>query len=105
MQDKVVVITGGSSGIGKALAEEYMGQENVIDLPIRMTGEDFSYYTHVVPGCFYRLGTSGADGSSHHLLLEISPEPEQGETGKQKLLQHLAKNCIYLIPLPHQTKR
>jgi len=39
-------------------AKEYMGAENVIDLPIRMTAEDFSYYSHQVPSCFYRLGTA-----------------------------------------------
>ncbi len=36
---------------------EYLGQQFVVDLPIRMTAEDFSYYTQVMPGCFYRLGT------------------------------------------------
>ena len=36
---------------------EYMGKKNVVDLPIRMTAEDFSYYSHEIPGCFYRLGT------------------------------------------------
>ncbi|MEM6723418.1 MAG: amidohydrolase [Bacteroidota bacterium] len=41
----------------KAQAIEFLGAENVIDLPIRMTAEDFSYYTHVIPGVFYRLGT------------------------------------------------
>ncbi len=41
----------------KAWAIEYMGEENVVDLPIRMTAEDFAYYSHEVPGCFYRLGT------------------------------------------------
>ncbi len=38
-------------------AKEYLGAENVIDLPIRMTAEDFAYYSHQVPSCFYRLGT------------------------------------------------
>ena len=41
-----------------SFAKEYMGAENVIDLPIRMTAEDFSYYSHQVPSCFYRLGTA-----------------------------------------------
>ncbi len=36
---------------------EYMGKKNVVELPIRMTAEDFSYYSHEIPGCFYRLGT------------------------------------------------
>ncbi|MGB1241134.1 MAG: M20 metallopeptidase family protein [Chitinophagales bacterium] len=37
-------------------AIEYLGKENVIDLPKRMTAEDFAYYTHETKGCFYRLG-------------------------------------------------
>ena len=38
-------------------AKEYLGNENVIDLDLRMTAEDFSYYSQVAPVCFYRLGT------------------------------------------------
>ncbi len=41
----------------KANAIEFLGAENVVDLPIRMTAEDFAYYSHELPGCFYRLGT------------------------------------------------
>jgi len=35
----------------------YMGAENVVTLPTRMTSEDFSFYSQLVPACFYRLGT------------------------------------------------
>ncbi len=35
----------------------YVGEENVVDLDIWMAAEDFAYYTHEIPGCFYRLGT------------------------------------------------
>lgn len=38
-------------------ATEYLGPENVVELPIRMTGEDFAYYSQQMPACFYRLGT------------------------------------------------
>ena len=38
------------------LANEYSGKENVEETELRMGAEDFGYYTHVVPGCFYRLG-------------------------------------------------
>lgn len=41
----------------KKAAEEYLGKENVVDLDIWMAAEDFSYYTHEVDACFYRLGT------------------------------------------------
>ena len=40
-----------------AEAAEYMGIKNVVELEIRTTAEDFAYYTHEIPGCFYRLGT------------------------------------------------
>lgn len=38
-------------------AEEYLGNENVVELDLRMTAEDFAYYTQIIPSCFYRLGT------------------------------------------------
>lgn len=41
----------------KEKATQYLGAENVVDLDIWMAAEDFSYYTHQMPGCFYRLGT------------------------------------------------
>jgi amidohydrolase len=41
----------------KNVAIEYLGKENVVDLDLRMTAEDFSYYSQVAPACFYRLGT------------------------------------------------
>ncbi len=41
----------------KQYAIEYLGAEQVVDLPPRMTAEDFSYYSQVIPACFYRLGT------------------------------------------------
>jgi len=41
----------------KEAAIDYLGAENVVDLPIRMTAEDFAYYSQEMPACFYRLGT------------------------------------------------
>ncbi|THH42071.1 M20 metallopeptidase family protein [Neolewinella litorea] len=40
----------------QSAARELLGPERVVDLPIRMTGEDFAFYTHHLPACFYRLG-------------------------------------------------
>ena len=51
-----------------AFAKQYLGEDNVIDLPIRMTAEDFSYYSHEVPSTFYRLGTANkSEGITHGL--------------------------------------
>ncbi|MGB3617709.1 MAG: M20 family metallopeptidase [Catalinimonas sp.] len=41
----------------RTAAEDYLGPENVEDLDMWMAAEDFAYYTHHVPACFYRLGT------------------------------------------------
>lgn len=41
-------------------AQEYLGKDNVVRLPVRLTAEDFSYYTQKMPACFYRLGTGNA---------------------------------------------
>jgi len=41
-------------------AVDYLGASQVVDLPIRMTAEDFAYYSQVMPACFYRLGTGNA---------------------------------------------
>ncbi len=38
-------------------AMDYLGKENVEELPLRMTAEDFAYFSQELPCCFYRLGT------------------------------------------------
>ena len=45
----------------KANAIDLLGEENVVDLPIRMTGEDFGYITQKIDSCFYRLGVANFD--------------------------------------------
>jgi amidohydrolase len=41
----------------KKAAVEYLGGDQVVDMDRRMGSEDFAFYTHAMPGCFYRLGT------------------------------------------------
>jgi len=36
---------------------EFLGINNVIDLDIRMTAEDFAYFSHMASSVFYRIGT------------------------------------------------
>jgi metal-dependent amidase/aminoacylase/carboxypeptidase family protein len=45
----------------RTYAEAYLGKENVVELPMRLTGEDFAYYSQVMPACFYRLGTGNVE--------------------------------------------
>ena len=42
----------------RKFAEEYLGKENVEELELRMTAEDFAFYSQKIPSCFYRLGTA-----------------------------------------------
>jgi amidohydrolase len=42
--------------IAKAKAAEYMGAANVTETELRMGAEDFAYYSHQIPACFFRLG-------------------------------------------------
>ncbi len=37
-------------------ASEYLGRENVKELDLAMTAEDFAYFSQRKPSCFYRLG-------------------------------------------------
>ncbi|MBL0057484.1 MAG: amidohydrolase [Chitinophagaceae bacterium] len=36
--------------------EEYIGAKNVETTELRMGAEDFAFYSHQVPGCFFRIG-------------------------------------------------
>jgi amidohydrolase len=42
-------------------AQQYLGKENVEELPLRMTAEDFAFISQQVPSCFYRLGTGNKE--------------------------------------------
>ena len=52
------------TNVAKTSAIAYLGKENVIDLDLRMTAEDFSYYSQLIPACFYRLGTRKPNGET-----------------------------------------
>lgn len=47
----------GVTQTAKNAATNYLEKENIFDLPLRMTAEDFSFITQQVPSCFFRLGT------------------------------------------------
>lgn len=57
---------------------EVLGKENVKELPIRMTAEDFAFYSQKIPVCFFRLGTGFSNGrenfSVHHPNFDVDME-------------------------------
>lgn len=59
-------------------ATEYLGAAQVRELDLRMTAEDFAYYTQYVPCCFYRLGTGnpekGITANVHNPHFDIDEE-------------------------------
>lgn len=64
--------------IGKKIAEQFMGTENVEETETRMGAEDFGYYSQQVPGCFFRLGTGnkakGITSGVHTPLFNIDED-------------------------------
>jgi amidohydrolase len=78
-----------------ASAKQYLGDTNVIDLPIRMTAEDFAYYSQVIPACFYRLGTNYKNekftAGVHTSQFDIDPHALQIGSG---LMAWLAYNQL-----------
>jgi amidohydrolase len=55
-----------------------LGESKVVDLPIRLTAEDFSFYSQEVPVCFFRLGTRneslGFTHGVHHSKFDIDSQ-------------------------------
>lgn len=47
--------------VARSAASEYLGAENIVDLDLWMGAEDFAFYSHEVPSCFYRLGTGNEE--------------------------------------------
>ena len=59
-------------------AASILGKEKVHELPIRLTSEDFAYYSQIIPACFFRLGVRNEDKgivySVHHPRFDIDSE-------------------------------
>ncbi len=53
----VLVNDGPLTASMNAAAVEFLGKEQVVEMPRRMGSEDFAFYTQEMPGCFFRLGT------------------------------------------------
>jgi amidohydrolase len=52
----------------KKLATGFLGPENVEELDIRMTAEDFAWFTQQIPGIMYRLGVRQPGSDQVHPL-------------------------------------
>jgi len=58
--------------------EEFIGKKNVFDLDLRMTSEDFAFYSQVFPSTFYRIGIKnvqkGITSSLHTPTFNVDEE-------------------------------
>lgn len=77
-------------------AREYLGEkDSVADLPMRMTAEDFAYYSRIMPACFYRLGTGnpekGITAPVHTPTFDIDENALETGAG---LMAWLAIKCL-----------
>jgi amidohydrolase len=82
-------------------AQHYLGKEQVTELDIRMTAEDFAYYSQQVPACFYRLGTGnkskGLNSPVHTSGFNIDEDALKIGSG---LMAFIAIELLRQFPLP-----
>jgi hippurate hydrolase len=80
---------------GRQLAQQYMAEENVQETEIRMGAEDFGYYSQLIPGCFFRLGTAnkakGITAGVHTPLFNIDESAIETGIGMMATLGALAQ--------------
>jgi len=77
----------------RSIAGQYLPPEAIKDLPQRMGSEDFAYYTHQIPACFYRMGTGNTErnlrSGLHTPTFDIDEQALQHSVG---LMSWLAAN-------------
>ncbi|MBI9068311.1 MAG: amidohydrolase [Salinivirgaceae bacterium] len=79
----------------KESARDFIGEENVRDLDIRMTAEDFAWFAQKYPACFYRLGVGYSDGQVCGGLhtAKFNPNEKAIETGMSMMAYLALMSC------------
>ena len=76
-------------------AIDYLGTENVEEMDVRMTAEDFSFYSQKIPACFFRLGVRNEDlgivYGVHHPKFDIDKNALKTGAG---MMAHLALKAL-----------
>jgi amidohydrolase len=66
------------------LAKEFLGNDHVEEMDLRMTAEDFGYYSQVFPSTFYRFGVkqlTGDTGALHTSCFNLNDEALETSAG------------------------
>jgi amidohydrolase len=73
-----IVNEAGMTELVRKAAIEAVGEDNVIESPIGMGGEDFAYFSLERPGCFFNVGTRneerGIIWGHHHPRFDVEEE-------------------------------
>jgi amidohydrolase len=87
----------------RTAAIQYLGPENVEELPLRMTAEDFAWFSQRLPACFYRLGTGnlskGITSGVHTPIFDID------ETALEIGSGLMAWTCYQLLAGPSSVNK
>ena len=72
-------------------AVRLLGEDNVVDLPLRLTGEDFAYFSQKIPATFIRIGVRNeAEGIIHPVHnKQFNIDEKAIEVGIQTLLSQV----------------
>jgi len=74
----------------KDYARELLGEAHVVEVPQRMGGEDFGYYSQAMKGCFWRLGVGHENQENYGLHSnKFNPNEKSMLTGSA-LMAYLA---------------
>lgn len=79
----------------KDISQKILGKENVVEMGLRMTCEDFAYYSLDYPVVFYRIGV-GKPNSDETLALH-TPRFDVDETALKTGIKSLASIAIHLL--------
>lgn len=74
--------------IAKLKTQNFFGADRVIDLPIRLTGEDFAYFSQEIPATFIRIGVRNEEKGIIHPVhnAEFNIDENAIKTGIETLL-------------------
>jgi metal-dependent amidase/aminoacylase/carboxypeptidase family protein len=78
----------------KQCAMQYLDNDKVIELPPRMTADDFAFFLQKVQGCYYRLGVTAAGNAMRRLhTADFDIDEEALKTG-MGLMCWIALNAL-----------
>ncbi len=87
-----------ASALAINLAKQYLGDEQVIHIPQRMTGDDFAYFAAQRPACFIRIGTGnekkGIVANLHTPQFNIDERSLEAATGAMAWIATEALNSL-----------